>query len=123
MYQGGSRYSEGEGGIGMPSRQGYCLVYYNSSPSTLHWEDHTIKSSEGVQQGDPLGPILFCHTLHCHCNAAMFPDDVTLHQSLKLCTAPLGSKDSMPQCLRAGGMTRCRIILRVGVLGNLRIFQ
>ena len=34
-----------------------------SSPSTLFWEDKTIQSAEGVQQGDPLGPLLFCLTI------------------------------------------------------------
>ena len=28
-----------------------------SSPSTLFWADKTILSAEGVQQGDPLGPL------------------------------------------------------------------
>ena len=27
-------------------------------------EDHDIHSSEGVQQGDPVGPLLFCLTTH-----------------------------------------------------------
>ena len=35
-----------------------------SSPSTLFWGDQTIQSAEGVQQGDPLGPLLFCLTIH-----------------------------------------------------------
>ena len=35
-----------------------------SSPSTLFWGDKTIQSEEGVQQGDPLGPLLFCLTIH-----------------------------------------------------------
>ncbi len=26
-----------------------------------------ISSQEGVQQGDPLGPLLFCLALHRHC--------------------------------------------------------
>ena len=30
-----------------------------SSPSTLFWEDKTIQSAEGMQQGDPLGPLLY----------------------------------------------------------------
>ena len=39
----------------------YPLVHSAySTPSNLFWGDHTIKSSEGVQQGDPLGPLLFC---------------------------------------------------------------
>ena len=35
-----------------------------SSPSTLFWADNTLQSAEGVQQGDPLGPLLFCLTIH-----------------------------------------------------------
>ncbi len=31
-----------------------------SSPSFRFWMDRTIHSAEGVQQGDPLGPLLFC---------------------------------------------------------------
>ena len=34
-----------------------------SSPSTLFWEDKTIQSAEGVQQGDPLEPLLFFLTI------------------------------------------------------------
>ena len=33
-------------------------------PSYLMCEDSIILSEEGVQQGDPLGPLLFCLTLH-----------------------------------------------------------
>ena len=35
-----------------------------SAPSILLWEGDQIKSSEGVQQGDPIGPLLFCITIH-----------------------------------------------------------
>ncbi len=35
-----------------------------SSSSSLFWSDKTIQSTEGVQQGDPLGPLLFCLTIH-----------------------------------------------------------
>ena len=35
-----------------------------SASSTLFWEDECLLSCEGVQQGDPLGPLLFCLTLH-----------------------------------------------------------
>ena len=34
-----------------------------SAPSTLLWEDECLLSCEAVQQGDPLGPLLFCLTL------------------------------------------------------------
>ena len=35
-----------------------------STPSTLLWEGDQILSSEGVQQDDPLGPMLFCLRIH-----------------------------------------------------------
>ena len=34
-----------------------------SSPSFLRFHDCTLLSAEGVQQGDPLGPLLFCLTI------------------------------------------------------------
>ena len=33
-------------------------------PSSLFYGDHIIQSAEGVQQGDPLGPLQFCLTIH-----------------------------------------------------------
>ena len=35
-----------------------------SSPSVLFWGDRLLQSAEGMQQGDPLGPLLFCLTIH-----------------------------------------------------------
>ena len=35
-----------------------------SSPSSLFFLGTTLQSAEGVQQGDPLGPLLFCLTIH-----------------------------------------------------------
>ena len=63
----------------------YPLVHSAyASPSDLKWGDSYISSSEGVQQGDPLGPLLFCLTLHQHCLrlksefCVQYLDDVTL---------------------------------------------
>ena len=43
----------------------YLLVYSAYSQSTnLFFGSHIIPSSEGVQQGDPLGPLLFCLTIY-----------------------------------------------------------
>ena len=39
-----------------------------SSPSTLFWGDRTFQSAEGVQQGDPLGPLLFRLSIHDLCS-------------------------------------------------------
>ena len=35
-----------------------------STPSTLLWNGKQVLSAEGIQQGDPLGPMLFCLTIH-----------------------------------------------------------
>ncbi len=63
----------------------YQLVHTAySAPSVLRWGNRTISSAEGVQQGDPLGPLLFCLTLHSHCLQLksmlniMYLDDISL---------------------------------------------
>ena len=35
-----------------------------SKPSTLFWGDKSLPLVEGMPQGDPLGPLLFCLTIH-----------------------------------------------------------
>ena len=43
----------------------YAFVFScYSSPSTLLFHKTTLQSAEGVQQGDPLGPLLFCLTIN-----------------------------------------------------------
>ena len=55
-----------------------------ASPSSLFWGDKILQSSEGVQQGDPLGPLLFCLSIHRLCSqlkselCLCYLDDVTL---------------------------------------------
>ena len=63
----------------------YTFVYSAyAAPSVLKCGDRSIPSAEGVQQGDPLGPLLFCLTLHQHCLSlraefnVLYLDDVTL---------------------------------------------
>jgi hypothetical protein len=41
----------------------YCHSSY-ANPSVLHFGQYHILSQEGPQQGDPLGPLLFCNTIH-----------------------------------------------------------
>ena len=59
-----------------------------SSPSSLICGDKTISSSDSVQQGDPLGPLLFCLSIHHHCTflsaelCVMYRDDITLGGSV-----------------------------------------
>ena len=59
-----------------------------SAPSFLFKGDHTIISAEDVQQGDPLGPLLFCLCIDHHCTnlksafCIMYLDDVTIEGDL-----------------------------------------
>ena len=47
----------------LPELFSYCFSSYGSS-SFLFFGDKIILSQEGTQQGDPLGPLLFCNTIH-----------------------------------------------------------
>ena len=50
-----------------------------AQPTNLYFGDHVIASSEGVQQGDPLGPLLFCLTCSLSSEFRVFYlDDGTL---------------------------------------------
>ena len=40
----------------------FCLLSYEK-PSILAYARRTILSQEGPQQGDPLGPALFCNAI------------------------------------------------------------
>ena len=60
-----------------------------SSPSILLWNSAQVLSSEGIQQGDPLGPMLFClgiHNLVCSLSSefkVFYLDDGTIGGSLE----------------------------------------
>ena len=47
----------------LPEIYPFCLSAYGQ-PSVLQFGDNPILSAEGIQQGDPLGPLLFSLTLH-----------------------------------------------------------
>src|SRR3984893_17293782 len=61
----------------------FCYLSY-SCPSSLKFREWTIQSQEGVQQRDPLGPMLFCLTIHPLLSSLSsiltkgFLDDITL---------------------------------------------
>jgi hypothetical protein len=46
----------------LPELYRFCHSAYGEA-SILQFGEHSITSAEGVQQGDPLGPLLFCLTL------------------------------------------------------------
>ena len=74
-----------------------------SFPASLVWSDKTISSSEGVQQGDPLGPLLFCLSIHHHCTflstelCVMYLDDITLGGSLAEIEHDLEAMESLAE--------------------------
>jgi hypothetical protein len=47
----------------IPDLLPYIISAYGS-PSTLCFGNEKLESLEGIQQGDPLGPLLFCITIH-----------------------------------------------------------
>jgi len=47
----------------IPELDAYCQSVYGQ-PSLLFFGSYTVSSQEGAQQGDPLGPLLFCNTIH-----------------------------------------------------------
>ena len=53
------------------------------------WGNHTIVSTQGAQQGDPLGPLLFCLSIHRPCTSlksafcVMYLDDMTIGGDLE----------------------------------------
>ena len=67
----------------VPELLSYCHSAY-ANPSVLHYGHYTIMSLEGPQQGDPLGPLLFCNTIHALLESLGsvlrlgYMDDVTL---------------------------------------------
>lgn len=46
----------------LPELYAYSYSAY-SQPSTLFYGPYTVQSSEGPQQGDPLGPLMFCNAV------------------------------------------------------------
>ncbi|KAL0215253.1 hypothetical protein P9112_007437 [Eukaryota sp. TZLM1-RC] len=70
------------------------LMPYSQTTSDLHFGDSDLKSSSGVIQGDPFGPLLFCLAIHPILLQIqeMFPslkmiaymDDVVLISDLKI---------------------------------------
>ena len=47
----------------IPELYRYCCLAYSQS-TLLSFGQYTVLSQEGTQQGDPIGPLLFCITVH-----------------------------------------------------------
>ena len=72
----------------IPDLYAFCRSAYGQ-PSCLFFGPHIVLSEEGAQQGDPMGPLLFCNTIHpllssLHASLNLgYLDDVTLGGSVK----------------------------------------
>jgi len=71
----------------LPALYAFCFSAY-SHPSTLFFGQYCVSSQVGPQQGDPIGPLLFCNTVHpllldleSHLNLG-YLDDLTLGGSV-----------------------------------------
>ena len=60
----------------IPALYPFCHLTY-SSHTSLTFGDGFVSSEDGVQQGDPLGPLLFCLTIH--------PLLISLQSNFKVC--------------------------------------
>ena len=80
----------------IPELYKFCHLSY-SSPSKLKFGEWCIESNVGVQQGDPLGPMLFClaiHPLLCSLSSTLtvgFLDDITLGGSVAMVSSDVRS--------------------------------
>jgi len=80
----------------MPELYSFSRSAYKQ-PSVLFFGQYTVQSQEGVRQGDPIGPLLFCNTIHpvlssLHFNLIIgYLDDVTLGGHFDVVYANIGS--------------------------------
>ncbi|KAL0228870.1 hypothetical protein GEMRC1_013490 [Eukaryota sp. GEM-RC1] len=58
-----------------PELTSYFYLFYGK-PSDLIYDSYSLKSMSGVKQGDPLGPLFFCLTIHDSllCILKKYPD-------------------------------------------------
>ena len=105
----------------LPELYKFCHICY-SHPTALRFGEHLIRSEEGAQQGDPLGPLLFCLTiqpllLSLSSDLVMaFMDDVTLGGSQKTLAADVRRITAKgPEIGLTLNSTKCEVITSSGI--------
>ena len=100
----------------LPELYRLCYSAY-AEASLLQLGDHTVVSAEGVQQGDPLGPLLFCLTLQPILSSLSsklrlgFLDDVTLGGTLRSLNNDVSLIESSAQAIGLSlNRSKCEII-------------
>ena len=101
-----------------PELYAYCHLAY-AEPSSLKYGNFTLQSQEGPQQGDPLGPVLFCLPLQevlTHLQSPLafgYLDDLTVGGGYeKVCEDVVAIKEG---CARLGlsiNSSKCEVISR-----------
>jgi len=100
----------------LPELYRFCHAAYGDT-SLLQFGEESISSAEGVQQGDPLGPLLFCLTLQPILSSLSsklrlgYLDDVTLGGSFNAVNLDVELIESSGQSLGLIlNRTKCEII-------------
>ena len=106
----------------------FCHSSY-AHPTNLLYDLHTISSEEGVQQGDPLGPLLFCLTIQPILGSLTsklllgYLDDITIGGDVENVAADIERVRSegvaVGLCLN---VKKCEVITSKGLAPNQPIF-
>ena len=93
----------------IPELYAFCRSAYSySQPSCLFFGPYIVSSEEGAQQGDPVGPLLFCNTIHPLLSSLKsnlnlgYLDDVTLGGTVKTVASDgrnYQGRRFVPQCV------------------------
>ena len=111
----------------IPELYRFCFAAYGDT-SVLQFGQEVISSAEGVQQGDPLGPLLFCLTLQPILSSLSsklrlgYLDDVTLGGSINTVNLDVQLIESSGQSLGLIlNRSKCEIISHSPVPSGLSI--
>jgi len=105
----------------MPSLYRFCWLSYANTTS-LQFRESTVLSAEGAQQGDPLGPLLFCMTIQPLLQslsselAAAYMDDVTLAGNKSTVADDINTISTVgPSYRLQNNLSKCEAISRAGL--------
>ncbi|NJL55677.1 hypothetical protein HC928_11090 [bacterium] len=115
----------------LPELFSYCFSAYGN-PSFLFFADRIILSQEGTQQGDPLGPLIFCNTIHpllASLSSELnidYLDDVTLGGPLDIVASDVSRIISAGKSLGLHlNYSKCEVVCSPGITisdPNLQMF-
>ena len=108
----------------MPGLYRFCWLFYGNA-TALRFGDNTVWSAEGVQQGDPLGPLLFCLTIQPQLRSlssdlvAAYMDDVTVGGSLSTVADDIATITTIgPSYGLQLNSLKCEVITKTGAVNH-----